>query len=87
MQAVLHRDVFKSTIYTYRTYDLFIVRIFIFIVSYLFIDHVFIQWITHFSVKIKEVMEWIGIKTDNDLKMFWVIFFIFQSTHELIIMQ
>lgn len=32
MQAVLHSDVFKSTIYTYRTYDLFIVRFFIFIV-------------------------------------------------------
>lgn len=49
MHAVLHSDVFKSTIYTYRTYDLFIVRFFIFIVSYLFIDYVFIQWITHFS--------------------------------------
>lgn len=24
MHAVLHSDVFKSTIYTYRTYDLFI---------------------------------------------------------------
>lgn len=78
MQAVLHSDVFKSTIYTYRTYDLFIVRFFIFIVSYVFIDHVFIQWITHFSVKIKEVMEWIGIKTDNDLNMFGLFFLFFK---------
>lgn len=73
MHAVLHSDVFKSTIYTYRTYDLFI-----FIVSYLFIDYVFIQWITHFSVKIKEVMEWIGIKTDNDLNMFGLFFLFFR---------
>lgn len=70
MHAVLHSDVFKSTIYTYR--------FFIFIVSYLFIDHIFIQWITHFSVKIKEVMEWIGIKTDNDLNMFGLFLLFFR---------
>lgn len=59
--------------------------ILIVLMIYLLYDFLYLSYriylstrITHFSVKIKEVMEWIGIKTDNDLNMFGLFFLFFR---------